>query len=426
LEKVKVYPISNKVKDIYHTLHNTEISTLLLEGAVRSGKSHSRNWISLSYIKELPSPASILVSGRTRGTVKQNVLNEWERLFGNIEFKRSNDASGEYYTIPIEGFENKKIYVRGADKQTDFKKIQGMTLDFWYRDERTNHHKSFFDMRLSRLSKEHSKCILTCNPDSPYHYLKTDFIDVQKSDPLKAKYFRSWSFLFEDNPSLTFRYKEKAKSSYSGVFYDRYIKGLWVLAEGLIYDNFKKSIHTQTMSQQFINDLKKVGQVYIGVDYGTLNATVFLKFIKYKEKFYLIDEFCHSGRDSSVQKTTTEYRAEMKKFIGNDNIKGIYIDPSASYFKTDLIKQGIKKIINAKNDVLDGIRMTQDYFTNNNLIINTKCSNTIKELETYSWDEKASLNGEDKPLKVNDHRMDALRYVIFSTPNISGSRNKSY
>lgn len=426
MEQVELYPLSDKFKDIISTLLSSKITFLMLEGAVRSGKSFTANYGRLLYIeKVLKKNSNILVSGRTRGTRKQNVLSEWEILL-DVEFLRRNDASGEYYIIPLDNFENKRIYVRGRDKQTDFKKIQGMTLDFWYRDERTNHHKSFFDMAISRLSKKTSKAIFTCNPDSPHHYIKTDFIDKSKTDEEFGKYFKSWSFLMTENPSLDQGYKDRTSSSYEGVFYDRYIRGMWVLAEGLIYDGFNRKENVKKYDKREIDILKKNGTIYIGVDYGTLNATVFLKFIKYNDKFYLIEEYHHSGRDTNKQKTSSDYCKDMIKFIDNDIIKRIYIDPSARGLKADMTKHSIKRIVSRKNEVLAGIRKTQNYISNKDLIIYDNCKETLKEFETYSWDEKASLKGEDIPLKVNDHTMDRLRYVIFTTPDIKYSKSFQY
>lgn len=412
-ENIKVYEPSEKILKVHNTFKNKDI--ILLEGAVRSGKSYTANILSLKYIQKIP-PCSILVSGATVNTVKQNVINEWEKLFG-IEFIIKRDLKGEYFTIPYKGYEGKYFYIRGRDKQTDFKKIQGMTLGFWYRDERVHHHQSFFNMRLSRLSQTFSKSILTCNPDNPYHYIKTDFIDKQYTDEEFSSYFQSFSFLITENPSLDKKYIMKQKSNYSGVYYDRMILGKWVLAEGLIYDSFDKSKHTKKYNKQEIDLLKNNpnGKIYIGIDYGTQNRTVFLKFVKIENKFYLIEEFYHSGRESKKQKSTSDYAQELKNFIGEDKIYKIYIDPSASYFKVEIQKIKIKGGTNRKNDVIDGIRNVQDVFNKNNIIIYDNCKDTIKELSTYSWDEKLSEKGEDKPQKVNDHTMDALRYVIYTT-----------
>lgn len=426
-DKIKVFRISEKQKQIYHDLFNTNINILLLEGAVRSGKSYTRNFLRLKFIKNLPKGASILLTGRTSGTAKQNVLKEWQKLLGDIDFKRYNTRAGEYYIIPLKGFEKKRIYVRGSYTQEDWKKIQGMTLDFWYGDEVTNTHKSFFEQRLARLSLAHSKCILTCNPSSPHHFIKTEYIDAIEKDPLKATYFRNYKFLFNDNPSLTEAYKSRLSNALSGVAYDRFIKGLWVLADGLIYSSFKKDLHTKKFTEEEIIELKKTSQIFIRCDYGTQNATVFLKIIKNNNKYYIIDEFYYSGRDTNVQKVTSQYVKDMKEFIGTDIIKAIIVDPSASYFIADLVQNNLKNILKAKNEVLPGIRKVQNDFLDANIIINKKCVNTISELETYCWDEKASLKGEDIPKKEKDHRMDALRYGIFSTNfNQNVGKNNGY
>lgn len=412
MEIKKVYAFSEKIlyilKDVKKYKHR------LFEGSVRSSKSHTANIIALREIKELPKKSNILLSGTNAGTLKQNVIGVWEELL-NIEFKIKKDLKGEYFNIPYEGFEDKNFYIRGHDKNGDDKKIQGMTLAYWYCDEATNMTEDFFNMALSRLSLEYSKSILTCNPGSPYHYLKVNYID--KSDEIES--FKYYSFTMEDNPTLDKGYIKDLKQMYNGVFYDRYILGKWVIAEGLIFSNFNKDKHVKNFTNEEIIELKRnaSSKMYIGIDYGTNNATVFLKFLKQNNKFYLLEEYYHSGRDTNIKKSTSDYALELKKFIGEDynRLNGIYIDPSASYFFEELKKIGIGKTLKSNNNVMFGIQKVQDILENNYLIINEKCVKTIKELEQYAWDENAAKRGEDKPLKINDHCMDALRYVIYTS-----------
>lgn len=425
MEKIKIYPLSDKMKDIYDHLMNKETMFLLLHGRVRSGKSFWANYCALRYIKEkVPSPANILVTGRTSGSAKQNALSEWVKVLGVEEFIKKNDVNGEYYIIPLPGYEGKKIYIRGSDTERSKEKIQGQTIDFWYCDERVNHNESFFKMRLTRLSQPHSKAIFTCNPGSPFHFIKQEFLNEEEKGLIDN--FKSWSFLMTENPSLLPSYIKGMEQTMKGVDYDRNIKGLWVLSDGLVYDSFNKVKHVLKHSKEMIDKIKKQGTLYIGIDWGTQNATTFLKFAKVGEKFYLLEEYYHSGRSSTNQKSTSVYAQDLKDFIGDDIIKAVYIDPSRARLKVDVLKVGIKKVVNRKNDVLKGIAETHNHLHESNLLIFERCKKTIEELQTYSWDPKSIKNGEDKPLKENDHCMDRLRYTIFTTPKIKMSKGFAY
>jgi len=213
----------------------------------------------------------------------------------------------------------------------------------------------------------------------------------------------------DDNLSLSERIKERYRKMYSGVFYKRYILGLWVAAEGIIYDMFDFAKHIYNSVIDLFND-----ENYISIDYGTQNATVFLLWQKGKDGiWYCTKEFYYSGRDTKKQKTDKEFADELEQFVGEMKIKRIIVDPSAASFIAELKQRGFS-IKKANNDVLDGIRFVGSLLNEEKIKFSKSCINTIKEFSSYIWDAKATDRGEDKPVKTNDHAMDAVRYFCYT------------
>lgn len=196
---------------------------------------------------------------------------------------------------------------------------------------------------------------------------------------------------------------------YSGVFFKRYILGLWCMAEGMIYDMFDAARHVVKNPENLVK-----ANYYVSCDYGTQNATVFLLWCKDTEgKWICIREYYYSGREEASQKTDTEYADDLKEWLGGIKPVKIIVDPAAASFIAELKKRGysVKK---AKNDVLDGIRYVASLLNQDQIAVEEGCINTRKEFASYVWDEKASERGEDKPVKQFDHCMDALRYFCYT------------
>jgi len=155
----------------------------------------------------------------------------------------------------------------------------------------------------------------------------------------------------------------------------------------------------------------------IGVDYGISNPTVY-SLIGYNPStwpnIWLESEYYYDSKAKGRQKTDTELVEDLKEFIGNRVVRCVYVDPSAASFKVECMRQDIGGVIDANNDVLNGIRFVSNVLSNGTLKVLRCCQNAVREFQTYRWDEKVSQRGEDKPIKEFDHCMDALRYGIFT------------
>ena len=271
-------------------------------------------------------------------------------------------------------------------------------------------------MLLSRLRVAGAKLFATTNPENPGHWLKRKYID--RAEELS---FLDFKFLLDDNTTLTREYVENIKREYTGVFYDRFILGKWVQAEGLIYPMYSDALSPppETRAERYA----------LSIDYGTQNAFAAVLWGKYGAVWYQVCEYYYSGREERAQKTDEEYANDLEKFLRayvpddceneEQELKFLrhgqklltIIDPSAASFIALLRKRRYFKVMKAHNAVLDGIRETATAMHTGKLKLNPECKCTLKEIENYVWDDKSS---EDRPVKANDHAMDSMRYFAFT------------
>ena len=371
----------------------------LLSGSVRSGKT----WISLVlwafWVATMPKEKNYLMTAKSLTTLKRNVLDLLTELVGEKNFTFSI-AQKQALLF------GRKIYLEGANDARAESKIRGMTLQGAYCDELTLYGENFFTMMLSRLSEPNAKLFATTNPDTPMHWLNKKYIE--RGHELNMLLM---TFLIDDNTFLDPNYVEELKKEYVGVFYDRFIRGLWVVAEGLVYPRFSKA-------DNVTEDIPESGTYYISIDYGTLNPFSAGLWCVSDGKAVRIKEYYHSGRDTKRQLTDEEYHAALEKSIQYTDSEGILqeyeidrvvIDPSAASFIACMRRHGKFRVKHAVNTVIDGIRNVTSMLNSQRLFIHSSCKDSIKEFGLYSWDDKAQ---EDKVIKENDHAMDDIRYFV--------------
>lgn len=409
--KFKFQPFSKKQKKILTWwMPNSPVHDkdgIIADGAIRSGKTVS---MSLSYVlwaMESFDGQNFGMCGKTIGSFRRNVL-FWLKLMLVSRGYRVTDQRADNLIVVQKGEVMNYFYIFGGKDERSQDLIQGITLAGCFFDEVALMPQSFVNQATGRCSVDGSKYWFNCNPDGPFHWFKTEWIDKQEDKNILYLHFT-----MDDNLSLSERVKERYRKMYSGIFFKRYILGLWVVAEGVIYSMFDTAKHIK----EIVSDQK--GEYYISIDYGTQNATVFLLWLKTKEGSYCIKEYYYSGRDKGVQKTDSEFADDLEGFTHGYKIRRVIVDPSAASFIAELKKRGFN-IKKAKNDVLDGIRYTASLLNDSKIFFSACCENTIKEFNSYVWDEKAANRGEDKPIKDNDHAMDAVRYYCYTILKSSG------
>lgn len=403
----KFKPFSNKqLKVLTWWLPNSPMHDkdgVIADGAIRSGKTLS---MSLSYVLWAMTSfngQNFGMCGKTIGSFRRNVL-FWLKLMLKSRGYGVADHRADNLVVVSKGETTNYFYIFGGKDERSQDLIQGITLAGCFFDEVALMPESFVNQATGRCSVDGSKFWFNCNPDGPYHWFKINWIDK-----IVDKNLLYLHFTMDDNLSLSERIKERYRSMYSGVFYKRYILGLWVVAEGVIYDMFDAAKHTVNKLIDLITT-----KYYVSCDYGTQNATVFLLWCKNTHgQWVCTKEYYYSGRDEENQKTDSQYADDLAEWLDGIKPQKIIIDPSAASFIAELKKRGysIKK---AKNDVLDGIRFVGTLLNQGLILFSQDCVNTIKEFNSYIWDAKATDRGEDKPIKTHDHAMDAVRYFCYT------------
>lgn len=392
------FPFSEKQIRFYN---EADSKINIASGAVRSGKSYILLHRFLKEIYEGP-PGKFLFTGKSEKTIRDNIIDPMNNLVkGALRY-----YSGHGYCI----LGDRQINVIGANDERSVVKIQGNTYGGALVDEVATLPQSYFDMLMTRLSIKDSKLFGGTNPDSPYHWLKTEYIDKLREQPDKLKIFE---FNLEDNPILDQDYIDFLKAKFSGLWYKRFIEGQWVLAEGSVYEFFDKAKHVCVRPPTYAK------YYLLGIDYGTANpfAAVLVGFNDDYESthpaLWVEKEYYWDSKAQGYPKTDAEYALDIKREFGDYPIRHTYLDPSAQSFEVEL-RRHRWPVKQAKNEVMDGIRTVSTFLSQRSLVICENCINLIKEFESYVWDEKAVKRGEDRPIKQRDHALDALRYVLFS------------
>lgn len=430
LQIFKFQPFSKKQKQVLTWWMNNspvkEKDGIIADGAIRSGKTVCMSLSFVMWAMCTFTGQNFAMCGKTIGSFRRNVLFWLKLMLRSRGYTVIDHRADNLVEITRKGITN-YFYIFGGKDERSQDLIQGITLAGVFFDEVALMPESFVNQATGRCSVDGSKYWFNCNPDGPYHWFKSNWIDKstsylgkEKSAELKKngevlKEIIYLHFTMDDNLSLSEKIKERYRGMYSGVFYKRYILGLWAMAEGIIYDMFSEEIHIKKFVE-FAKDLLDSGR-YVSVDYGTQNATAFLLWNKaFNGKWYCIREYYYSGRDTGKQKTDAEYADDLKKWLDGTKVKAVIVDPAAASFIAELRKHGYT-VIKAKNDVEDGIRLVGTLLNREKILFSSTCVNTIKEFASYTWDEKAAERGEDKPIKQHDHAMDAVRYFCYTILN---------
>jgi PBSX family phage terminase large subunit len=376
----------------------------LAHGSVRSGKTVGTVFRFMQAADKAPD-SKIYIVGHTFDTAYRNVV----RLIMESEelsiFRPFCTWSGKKLH-----FKDKSITVLGAKDEGAVGQFQGDTYSLVYCDEMTLYPESIVDMIDTRLSKSHSMGFAAMNPSFPKHKIK-QWID--KADAGDPNYY-SLHFTLDDNPYVDDNYKQRIRDSLSGLFYKRNYLGLWCLAEGAIFDFFDRKIHV-------VSKPPAAAEYWVAaIDYGSVNplACVLVgvstgHYTQTGKRLWVEKEYYWDPKKTGRQKTNSEFADDIQAFLEPYSVKNLYIDPSAASFKVELRKRGIH-VVDANNDVENGIQIMTSEMKKGNLYICEECDNTIREIESYVWDSKSAERGWDEPLKKDDHAVDALRYVMAS------------
>ncbi len=363
---------------------------IICDGAVRSGKTVSMVGGFFLWSMATFHEQTFAICGKSVSALRRNIvlhLNSWlgegfiltEHRGENKLTVRCGDRVNFYYLF-------------GGQDESSYMSIQGITLAGVLLDEVALMPRSFVEQACARCSVAGSKLWFNCNPAGPEHWFYKEWICRAKE-----KNVLHLHFTMEDNPALDPQIRARYERLYRGVFYDRYVRGLWCLAEGLVYE-FDRGKH--------ITDKIPQGRYYISVDYGTMNPFSAGLWCVGEGRAVRVREFYYSGRETGRLMTDEDYYRALEDLAGDKKVEAVIVDPSASSFITLIRRYGRFSVRRAKNQVLPGIQLVASFLQSGVLQFTEACKDTIREFSLYRWEE----GGRDAPVKENDHAMDDVRY----------------
>ena len=382
----------------------------VVKGSRASKKSKTTPlWYIYNMMKPEYAGANLLVVRKEYNTIKDSCFKELKWAIRRLKVQslwKIKESPLEMTYIPT----GQVIYFRGLDdplKITSITVEQGNLCWGWIEEAYQVDEEADFDtldesLRGMLPDGLFYQWTLTFNPWNEHSWLKKRFFDTPSPNILaKTTNYMMNEFLDPATLSMFEEMRTRNPKRYR-------VAGLgeWGTIEGHIYEMFSEA-------NMFDTELLKTGMRYIAIDYGTVNPMVFLDIWHIDGKYYVTREYYYDSKKEGKQKTDSEYREDLKNFIGDTSNHNhpvyIIIDPSAASFKVEIRKLGIRQK-DADNSVLDGIRLIQDLFERGLLYIHKSCKHTIREVTGYKWNEKSAQRGKEEPVKKDDHTPDTLRY----------------
>lgn len=369
---------------------------IICDGAVRSGKTMCMSVSFVAWAFSGFSDRSFALCGKTIASLRRNVVTVMLPVLRELGFECEEKYSRNLVEITFRGVTN-RFYLFGGKDEGSAALIQGMTLAGVLLDEVTLMPRSFVEQALARCSVEGSKFWFNCNPEHPMHWFHEEWI--KKRDEKNCFYLH---FEMRDNPSLTPAVIRRYEKLYSGAFYERFVLGRWVAAQGSVYPMFSQENHVVQPPDTF-------GRYYISCDYGTVNPSSFGLWGENGGRWYRIREYYFNSRTEGRQKTDSEHYEALCELVENLPVEAVVVDPSAASFMECIRRGGRFRVIPARNDVIDGIRRVSDCLKERKILFSPLCKDTIREFGLYRWEESSA---KDSVRKENDHAMDDIRYFV--------------
>lgn len=374
---------------------------IICDGAVRSGKTLCMSVSFVTWAFSAFSDCSFALCGKTIASLRRNVVTVILPVLRELGFECEEKHSKNLIEISYAGRKN-RFYLFGGKDEGSAALIQGMTLAGVLLDEVTLMPRSFVEQALARCSVDGSKLWFNCNPEHPMHWFHEEWI--KKRNEKNCLYLH---FTMKDNPSLTQSIIRRYEKLYSGAFYERFVLGKWVAAQGCVYPMFSSEKHVVALPDRF-------EEYYISCDYGTVNPSSFGLWGKSGGKWYRIKEYYFNSRTEGRQKTDSEHFESLCELAGERKIKAVIVDPSAASFIECIKRDGRFRVVPAKNDVIDGIRRVSDCLKDESILFSESCKDSIREFGLYRWEENSA---KDSVRKENDHAMDEIRYFVSTVVN---------
>ena len=390
---------SKKQRDVIKSLWTNDDRFTLVYGAVGSGKTAVATAAMVIWSTTLNQELIGLVA-KTTAQTKDVIIPEIIKCCGElgIRFEKLDSQRYRVGRNTFRAFDGNDV--------SAIDRIQGYNLAGLYVDEVVNMPEMIlmeFDNRL-RAGKE-QRAIFTANPGNPAHWFKRQWVD--RAEDI---HMRQFLLLMSDNPGLSDRFVESTKLTSQGGFYQRRVLGEWANLEGNVYTDFREPANAP--------DYREAEEWFIAVDPAEASVAHALLIGSFGGTYWIYDEWrWHHGRQGQL--SHVEMAAHIGQWLEEKDIsvRAGVCDSAAAAFLRELRRrlgvpiEGVRK---GQFELNEGIRLTQAWLAAGRLRLSLDVPETFAEMMSYAWDEKASEKGEDRPVKGNDHAMDAMRYFVMT------------
>ena len=427
----KFSPFSKKQKQILTWwLPESGVSEkdgIIADGAIRSGKTVSMALSFVVWAMENFRNENFAMCGKTIGSFRRNVLTVLKLMLGARGYRVKDKRADNLVEIRSKDAIN-YFYIFGGKDERSQDLIQGITLAGLFCDEVALMPESFVNQATGRCSVEGSKYWFNCNPAAPAHWFNQKWIKEREKNNLLYLHFT-----MDDNLSLSDKIKQRYRNMHSGVFFKRYILGLWVAADGVIYEQFadrpqdyiRKRFKSESERRKFCDDVMFLS---IGIDFGgNRSLTTFVATAVHRNFKALTALRDHhiEGRKGDID--PDRLNREFIKFIRNLRqdypelaVRYVFADSESQYLINGLIKAarqagfGFKIGDSAKNEIVERIRCTNSLLNTGRLDIYEDCTLLTAGLQAAVWDEKEAEKGKDVRLDNFSTDIDILDAFEYS------------
>ena len=389
---------------------------IILDGAIRSGKTSIGALSFVFWAMDSFDGQTFAMCGKTIQSLRRNVIRQLKSMLQSRGYGVEEKRSENYMIVRFQGKENEFYFFGGKDESSQ-DLIQGITLAGLFMDEVALMPESFVNQATGRCSVAGSKFWFNCNPSGPDHFFNVEWI-LKKTD----KNLIRIHFEMRDNPSLSEEILRQYETMYRGVFYDRFIKGLWVNAEGLIFRYFAENDSPYLFDDgdivENVNGKQKIiafSKIIMGIDFGGNGSKTTFALSGYKNGYrniMLLEEDSLPLTEAIDAKDICDKFIEFYKFCLNKYGKVDWIFPdSASPTMINSLRSAAKEsglsyryIAGCrKNEVSERPKTVDLLFNTGRLKINKRCTNIRKAIGSIRWDEKDPKIPEDKNIgNIND------------------------
>lgn len=419
--RFKFKPFSKQQQRLMHWwrpgLTSAENDFVIADGSIRSGKTIACIIGFLTWSQEMFSGQSFILAGKTMGALKKNVVRPMQQILEAWGWSYTYIRSGTDARIEIG---SNTYYLYGANTEASQDALQGLTAAGAYADEAALFPQSFIDQMIGRCSVDGWKVWMNCNPEGPHAYIKEEFIDKAK----EKKVYRL-HFMMDDNLTLSAQRKEAYKRSWSpgSVFYKRFILGLWVAADGLIYQQFADNVKQYLIDENWLKE-NEIIYATIGVDFGgtkSAHSFTLTGFTRGYKQVVVLDEYYCKKRINPKQ-LQDDFIDFVRRAKQKYKVYEAYCDSAEQTLIAGLemacvqARVGIEIKNAIKGSINDRIAFYNSLIAQNRWKIMSRCKHIIEAFENACYDDKK----KNMDVRLDDGLMnvDSLDSTEYSTESI--------